>query len=745
MTAPASSRRAFLLIQRMKQAASARFTLYRDKLQATRTHAIARLRLRRRFYRQKWSKTKRRVSIQIRILLFKGLGRAQLQSRIILTRGENYIATTASVLVAALFALTLPEAFLLPNGVLKTSEVHLASAGIIGTALALVLSLSIVPAQKAADVFSAAILKLYARDRTMLWVFALLSCAALLSLLLGTGWSFYLSARYTLAVQFILLGLSLDALKAFYIRALDLLVPATALTMVSKECERYIRGTRKQIERILRVHQITTGDADSNAGVRYLAYQKSNLPGALTGWTTQLEEFAHKGVARRDTQAVNAIMLTMATIGRNYAESRRDSMLLQPDFTGGFPSAESDIGRVLNPIYESIKSVCDDAAKQPNEPIVRGCILALADMAAHAMTMVHDRERGYRTVPLAHSPAFYLDVCVKTAIAAGMEDALLAAAGGVQKIFAHISAHTDSQSAEETTIDVLFHIAVASYAKLTIASCFQSVQMMMFAALHDIRVRGYRNHGTILSTVLPNIAALMPLEAAMDKAGKRLMQTFPPYSMAFDANIAALLSEVATQVKAVERNGRQLDPFHDFKEASEMVATHFREVAERVTFEGGLLQKWIVDALFRCVEVHIRLIDQPPKGAEAFTETVYKRLRPFIYVHARFVQGNASFEYRHASDACGDLSILGMSLIQRRHPKLAEECGAAIDAIAQSAAASKPSSYRVYGWADCMVKLEILRARQMLWATMRLPPCIGRAARGRNTSRSQTWPNTPTR
>lgn len=170
MTAHASSRRAFLLTQRMKKAASARFTLYRDKLQAVRTHAIARLRLRRRFYRQKWHKTKRRVSIRMRIFLFKGLGRAQLQSRIIITRGENYIATTASVLVAASFALTLPEAFLLPNGVLKASEVHLASAGIIGTALALVLSLSIVPAQKAADVFSAAILKLYARDRTMLWV-----------------------------------------------------------------------------------------------------------------------------------------------------------------------------------------------------------------------------------------------------------------------------------------------------------------------------------------------------------------------------------------------------------------------------------------------------------------------------------------------------------------------------------------------------------------------------------------------
>jgi uncharacterized membrane protein len=73
------------------------------------------------------------------------------------------------------------------SATVKVSEVHLASAGIIGTALAMVLSLSIVPAQKAADVFSPAILRLYARDRTTLGVFALLSCAAMASLLLGTG------------------------------------------------------------------------------------------------------------------------------------------------------------------------------------------------------------------------------------------------------------------------------------------------------------------------------------------------------------------------------------------------------------------------------------------------------------------------------------------------------------------------------------------------------------------------------
>jgi hypothetical protein len=78
-----------------------------------------------------------------------------------------------------------------------------------------VLPLSIVPAQKAVDVFSSAILRLYARDRTTLGVFALLSCAALVSLLLGTGWTFSLSARYSLVGQFVLLGASLDSLRAF--------------------------------------------------------------------------------------------------------------------------------------------------------------------------------------------------------------------------------------------------------------------------------------------------------------------------------------------------------------------------------------------------------------------------------------------------------------------------------------------------------------------------------------------------
>ena len=44
----------------------------------------------------------------------------------------------------------------------------------------------------------------------------------------------------------------------------------------------------------------------------------------------------------------------------------------------------------------------------------------------------------------------------------------------------------------------LFTIAVTSYPRQAMVSCFKSVEMMLFAALHDIRVRGYRGIRSLL-------------------------------------------------------------------------------------------------------------------------------------------------------------------------------------------------------------------------------------------------------
>ena len=57
---------------------------------------------------------------------------------------------------------------------------------------------------------------------------------------------------------------------------------------------------------------------------------------------------------------------------------------------------------------------------------------------------------------------------------------------------------------------------------------------------------------------------------AMDKAGKRRIQTFPPYSLGFEANVAMLLYMVAGQVE-VDAERPWVNPFHEFLEASRIL------------------------------------------------------------------------------------------------------------------------------------------------------------------------------
>jgi hypothetical protein len=102
--------------------------------------------------------------------------------------------------------------------------------------------------------------------KTTFGVFLCLAFLALISLLLGTN-----SPRYTVAAQFVFLGIAFDALRVFCNRALNLLDSATAL-LVNAECKRYIKRTRRAIERVVRIYQRggLTPDGDAATVSRWL-------------------------------------------------------------------------------------------------------------------------------------------------------------------------------------------------------------------------------------------------------------------------------------------------------------------------------------------------------------------------------------------------------------------------------------------------------------------------------------------
>jgi hypothetical protein len=219
---------------------------------------------------------------------------------------------------------------------------------------------------------------------------------------LGTDWTFGLNPRWTIAAQLIFLGIALDSLRVFYLRALELLNPQTALHLVREHCNQLLKIMVRDAKRVTRIFRVGGGrhGAFEPPAAQWLSFRSSPASQHLIGWIHQLEEFAHKAVARRDTQAATSALTTMAAIGIHYAEVRRDSIVLVPEFAGYMPVGVSDVADVLNPIYESVKNVCHDAARQPSEAVVIGCIRGLGRMAAHFMTITHAREGFWKTAPL---------------------------------------------------------------------------------------------------------------------------------------------------------------------------------------------------------------------------------------------------------------------------------------------------------------------------------------------------------
>jgi len=64
------------------------------------------------------------------------------------------------------------------------------------------------------------------------------------------------------------------------------------------------------------------------------------VPQSLKYWTSQLEEFAHRFIARKDTSAVDGIVAALVDIGGRYVEGRRDSVILHLDAGNLFAGCE---------------------------------------------------------------------------------------------------------------------------------------------------------------------------------------------------------------------------------------------------------------------------------------------------------------------------------------------------------------------------------------------------------------------
>ncbi len=399
----------------------------------------------------------------------------------------------------------------------------------------------------------------------------------------------------------------------------------------------------------------------------------------------------------------------MEIIGRHYSEARRDSLILLPDFSNLLAGGVSDVSEVLDPIYEYIRLISEDAGKSSNEAVVKHCIQMLAGMTTHAMTMVHSSELAQQTAPLAFSPCYWLGLCAATAVNFDMSDATLAAVEGFQAILLAQCKDLYTSTIKSQSLESLSKLLTAGYVKGDRVWGFPAVRAMLLAARHDIELHGYRNTPT-LRGVLNYACLFTPMEVAMEKAGKRVMQVFPPYDLSFNCTPAALLELVSHQIK-VDAGHQWANPFDEFLEAAEDIRHFYRQLSE-IDFENTLLRKWVIASLMAAARVHWALIVQPPEGAEGHINDVDESLRWLIsWVPAFFPERDQPYGLQ-ATDATNSLACLGISLLEHDRTEGGLACASAIASLATRSAAVRPEPYAL---ADLHERLEIMaRAAETL-------------------------------
>lgn len=165
-----------------------------------------------------------------------------------------HIAITVPAFVASLGLLCLPEVSKLIDD-FKPLEGILSQIGAtFGTVFALVLTLSIIPIQRAGEAWSPSIIRLYRRDRATHLSFVILGIFCIASFIFAVRGVGGVQVSVALAGVVVALGIGLDLLRWYHDHICELLDPVHAIRLELERARQTVDRTKASVERISRIH-----------------------------------------------------------------------------------------------------------------------------------------------------------------------------------------------------------------------------------------------------------------------------------------------------------------------------------------------------------------------------------------------------------------------------------------------------------------------------------------------------------
>lgn len=559
-----------------------------------------------------------------------------------------------------------------------------------GTILALVLSLSIIPIQRAGEVWSSSIVRIYRGDPVTYGTFVMLGIFCAASFLFSVHGIAGISVSIVLAFSLVMLTASLDVLRFYHGHVCRLLEPTHAVELVLKHAKRTVDDTNELVSRVARLQYQSISPAQKNQiaiedfeGAIYPRI--TGYPNSINSWGNDLAEIAIKAVARNEKLLARNAIFALAGLTTHYLSSRKNNLTLTPAPEAMFLASTSDVGAVTNRTYEALSEISRAAVAQNDESTAIRVSEAYQSIAINTANLGARAFRDH-TAPLTYSPIHYALECVKHSQSKGLDEIAFQTASMLAGISQAAPKDVPMSDIHTPVIDGLFDIAVYFYVKQSYALA-EEVNGHQFNILAHMLQQEDRHFEEALRDVLEKIEGLAPLAIRNEAIAGRLTMLHPlgkAYGLINQTSLGYIFDLAAATLPRMDADRAWLNPYHDLIKVVDIIADHLRKIAESNEF-GDSFVIWQIDNLIKHIAIAVaRLIDKPMRPDHGDEQGLIDKFLWILAFYWVAFKGKKSVSPRRAEECCDSLTYIGLLLFSKGNQEVLVSCIENVESILNS-------------------------------------------------------------
>lgn len=447
-----------------------------------------------------------------------------------------------------------------------------AIGGVLGTIIALVFSLSIIPIQRAIENSSSFMADWYVKDKTTWTIFIILSVLTIGSFIFGV-----IEDKNGTAILFcsmiLEVCLAFDLLRWYYRHICELLSLKPGIKNISNSLDSFIRRSEKMAK-------ITGNLANQPPAIFYL--NSSEHFHIINTLISEINDTALKAVSRKDIELVKVCVEEITEFSVNYLKIRKDNLVFFPD-EEHFLLSESDINKSLGHIYECLSDLVKYAIEEKNDRTVR---LVLRGLSRIAKTTIEIRHPGRSfEAPLTFGPIYRINAIVQNSLLVGNRDIALEGS----KLLADLSIKSPDDLSQTAV-----HISSIK-GILTILQTYLITQQPALAdevfkdlsgvVFHLIKSKHYEKN-EILRQLYDDLLDVLPIFLKLEIP---MSTSYAPYNV---LNKVSIVVAITKNFNNALTNNNESD-LNDAFRMNDLFYDHLMAISRKVNLESGMLLHYL--------------------------------------------------------------------------------------------------------------------------------------------------------